>query len=152
MKTATPGNFYVNLKENREIVMEDLYIRQTKFTPEIKFDREKKTFSVTGASLPEDTYKFFEPVMEWVDSYQERIDSMVKKEYHQNFTVVFSLTYFNSGSLRALVELLKRFKKLGEKLDLNIFWYYDEEDVQMMESGEEIGEAAGIKLNLVKLK
>jgi len=132
--------------------MEDLYIKQTKFTPEIKFDRGKKIFFITGVSLPEDTYKFFEPVMEWVDSYHERIDSMVKKEDHQKFTVVFSLTYFNSGSLRAIIELLKRFKKLQNKLDLNIFWYYDKEDEQMLESGQEIGEAAGIQLDLVKLK
>lgn len=53
--------------------MEALYLEQSKSTPLIDFNAESRVLKITGESYPENSFKFFEPILEWIDNLFESI-------------------------------------------------------------------------------
>ena len=110
--------------------MEPLLLNATDDTPQIQFNKSSGIFEITGRSLPEEVINFYAPVIDWVEKYvrQPNDDTVVK----------LKLIYFNSASQRYLLEVLTSFEKLIEKgKQINIEWYYPEDDEEMREAGEE---------------
>ena len=106
--------------------MDDLYIHNTNSTPEINFEKSGK-LKIRGKSLPEDPKRFFAPLFEWVNELNsDRVDIQVKLEY------------VNTSSSKRIIELLKTIdnNKKIKKVDLN--WYYEIDDADMLEFGEMI--------------
>jgi hypothetical protein len=113
-------------------------------TPMIHFDGESGYFEISGRSIPENSAKFYLPVIEWVDRYLE--------DPADSTTIVVRLEYFNTSSLKSLVELFRRFEKLpavGKKAE--ILWHYEEEDEGMMESGEDFRLLIDLPIRLIKI-
>lgn len=111
--------------------MENLTIEQTKFTPEVILDASEHRMTLRGESYPENTGAFYEPVFQWLKTYLAELENQV-------FTVEFDLIYFNSSSLKALMNLLDELNEAtqqGKQVVVN--WYYDEEDDNSLENGEE---------------
>jgi hypothetical protein len=100
-------------------------------TPFINFDPNTGLFEMSGRSLPEDASKFYDSVHEWVREYVDNASSST--------TVKMKLDYFNSASARKIVEILFILEDLLEKDNqVNVIWYYDEEDEVMEARGEEV--------------
>ena len=113
-------------------------------TPKIIFDGRNGKFEISGRSIPENSAKFYSPLMNWVEQY-------VSKPAEETLINV-NLEYFNTSSLKGLIELFRKFEKLldtGKKV--KIFWYYEEEDEDMQESGEDFKLLIKIPIELVKL-
>ncbi|MGM0531231.1 MAG: DUF1987 domain-containing protein [Bacteroidota bacterium] len=131
---------------------ERLYIAATRYTPEVDFDPKKHKFKMVGVSRPEDAYEFFEPILSWVESYIK----MTLEDYEQNkllnetFIIMFDFEYMNSSSSKYIFQIISNFKKFYEKrLNLNIFWYYDDPDDQILEDGEDFSEIINIPFNFL---
>lgn len=110
--------------------MEPLFIEKQPNTLKIILDKENKTFTFEGRSLPENTVKFFEPVIKWLKEYRE--DPVGDIEVDMNFI------YFNTSSAKLLLEVLRIFEtiyKAGN--DMKIIWHYMTEDYDIQEAGEE---------------
>ncbi len=110
--------------------MNPLIIEKQPNTLKVVLDKEKKQFLFEGRSLPENTIKFFEPVMTWLKEYKE--DPADETEVHMNFI------YFNTSSAKLLLEVLREFEnvhKLGKPV--KIVWHYMVEDYDIHEAGEE---------------
>lgn len=113
-------------------------------TPKIIFYGDEGKFEISGRSIPENSSKFYLPVMNWVDQY------LSSPATHTLINV--KLEYFNTSSLKSLVELFRKFEKLIDGTNqVEIFWYYEEEDEDMMESGEDFRQLLRIPLKLVKI-
>ncbi|MFW5886597.1 MAG: DUF1987 domain-containing protein [Bacteroidota bacterium] len=129
--------------------MKLLSIQPTKFTPKVEYDPGKKTLEFNGFSLPENVYEFYGPVIKWLKEYFKDIDKEDLKDHP--IIVKFKLSYFNSGSLKCIIEIifqLADWRKNG--IPVEIYWHYDEADTQIKESGQDISEIVGKSFFFVK--
>jgi len=123
-------------------VMDNLLIESTKKTPEIAFTTDGR-FRISGRSIPEDASKFYDDIFEWVHFYLQNPA--------ESTTVDIELEYFNSGSSKALLHILRTLAEIMEKgLKLTINWYYEEGDDDIMERGEYYESILEIKFNFIQ--
>ena len=108
--------------------MEELAIKGTATTPEIKFDARSGQMIVSGRSIPEDAKSFWSPILSWFFAYSA---SPVKET-----SVVIDMEFFNNASAKQLMFLFSRINKIHENgSKINVVWYYDKNDLEMKESG-----------------
>ena len=70
--------------------MINLAIAGTEDTPKILFDHEQEKYEISGRSLPEDVLSFYQPVLEWFDTFSKSASKGLKLE--------IKLEYFNTAS------------------------------------------------------
>jgi len=122
--------------------MDNLLIESTKKTPEIAFNTDGR-FRISGRSIPEDATKFYDDIFEWVHFYL--------KNPAESTTVDIELEYFNSGSSKALLHILRTLTDIIKRgLKLTINWYYEEGDDDIMERGEYYESILEIKFNFIE--
>jgi len=109
--------------------MEKIVIEETKYTPKIELD-PNGTISLTGKSYPENTFEFYEPMMEWVKEYFENEPAEVT-------TVNMEITYFNSSSSKLFFDFFDLLEENSEDNTIKINWIYDEENESAEEAGED---------------
>jgi SiaC family regulatory phosphoprotein len=120
--------------------MENLIIKGTDDTPDIKFLKEENVISISGMSMPEDVKAFYKPIVKWLEDYF--------KNPNENSIVNFNLTYFNTASSKMILDILYIFKKaINNGYKVNITWSYDEDDEEMLETGQDYTEIVDIPMN-----
>jgi len=127
--------------------MKALIIEPTEFTPKVLFDPAKNKFEISGDSRPENSEKFYQPILEWLDqyySYRYWKDDMFGAA-SPDPVFEFKFEYFNSTSSKFILDILKKIELFHEdksgfkvKWYYSVRWYYDEPDLDMRESGEEL--------------
>jgi len=122
--------------------MEALNIKGTDDTPNIILDKDKGHFEIVGKSLPEAVTAFYKPVFDWLDKY------MTKPAKKSILKLKFE--YFNSASSKVIAELIKTFAQLKEMgYDIEVHWYYPDDDEEMLEAGEEFSEISKCKFEYI---
>lgn len=104
-------------------------IEGDKRCPRIEADFEKGFIEISGISLPENPYHYYEPLQDELDKYLT--------SPKERTLLSFKLEYFNTGSALALRNTIQ---KLNDKLPDNSFlvkWHYEKDDIDMLDSGEE---------------
>jgi len=128
--------------------MENLFIEGyhgTFFIPTIDFNAQTGVCEISGESYLEETTKFYEPIIKWLEEYLSTEDKPL--------TMNFKLTYFNTSSSKCIVEilsLLKKYQDKGKKITVN--WYYDdtlEDAEEEIEEVEDFMAETGININLI---
>lgn len=117
--------------------MEPLIIESTLKTPEVKFNNRTGIFEVKGMSCAEYALDFYKPLFNWLDKYIE--DPQPKT------TVNIHFKYFNTSSAKCILQLFERIAQLesaGRQLEIN--WFYNKNDEQMLADGENYSEILGI--------
>jgi len=109
--------------------MENLNIEETKYTPKITLDT-KGTIELVGKSYPENTFEFYEPMMNWIQEYFET--SAVNAT-----TVNLEITYFNSSSSKLFFDFFYLLEENHKDHAIEINWIYDEENESAQEAGED---------------
>lgn len=113
-----------------------LRIKATEDTPEVNFNKDSGEFSLSGRSLPEDAFEFYRPVKAWLKEYI--------KQPNNNSDLKISLDYFNSSSVKQLLELIILFEQIlasGKKA--SIIWCYSDGDDLMEIKGREFESMVG---------
>jgi hypothetical protein len=131
---------------------ERLYIAPTQYTPEIDFDPKTQKFKMSGIARPEDSYEFFEPVLSWVENFvKSTLEHHEKnKLLNETFIIIFDFEYMNSSSSKYIFQIISNFKKFYDKrLNVSIFWYYDDSDDQILEDGEDFSEIINLPFNFL---
>lgn len=122
--------------------MNSLYLARTSKTPEITFDPRNEVFEITGRSIPENSVEFYRPAMEWLEVYQQQPDAYMN--------LLVKLEYFNTSSSKCLIDLFRKLEKMhvqGHHVVIN--WYYEEEDEDMKESGEDFKDILKVPLEMI---
>lgn len=130
--------------------MNSLKIEATTFTPEINFDIESNTLSFLKVSKPANAITFYKPVFDFIDSFEQ---AKVKSKVVKELVIDFKFDYFNTATAKVIYELLDRFhniKKQGVGVVIN--WYYHPEDDDLLEEGQIMSEALGLKFNFLAIK
>ncbi len=121
--------------------MSKIFIEESFKTPEIKGDAQLGQLSLKGRSLPEDAKTFYQPFKKWLQElYSSPSDSI---------DVVIELEYYNTASSKLIVNMLLSLEKLQSSKKVSVLWLYDEDDIEMEETGQDfknlIGEMIVIK-------
>lgn len=113
--------------------MNVIKIEPTHDKPGIILDKENNIFEFKGNSLPENSNAFYEPIINWFDEYA--------KNPNTKTIIELKLDYLNTASSKALFSIFMKIEKLYEKgHDVLIKWYFDEDDEDMEEVGEEFAD------------
>ncbi|MFW6351865.1 MAG: DUF1987 domain-containing protein [Bacteroidota bacterium] len=108
--------------------MEDLFIEGTKKTPKVEFKKDGR-LKLSGRSIPEDASRFYDSLYIWIYEYCSNPA--------QNTVVDIELEYFNSGSSKSVLHILREIVELEHKgKNVTINWYYEEGDDDILERGE----------------
>lgn len=125
--------------------MESIYINKTKKTPLVNLNLEENVFQIKGPSFSEDVIEILNPVLEWIDSEIPKLD--------KELTCEFYFTVLNSSSHKKIFQILLKLNALlddGKKIKVN--WYYDEDDEDIMEMGEDLIELINLPFELIPIK
>jgi hypothetical protein len=132
--------------------MEPLYIEPSEFTPRVFFDPGNAVFEISGFSRPENTVDFYKPLLRWLDEYEENVLNKNTDYSKSNMVLNLKMTYFNSATSKYLLDLLMKFMKFHSKGNtVEINWFYDEDDDEILESGEEISEMVNFPFNYIPI-
>jgi hypothetical protein len=122
--------------------MDNLLIERTKKTPEVSFNVDGR-IKISGRSIPEDATKFYDDLYEWIFYYCQNPP--------ESTTVDIELEYFNSGSSKAILHILRALVDIGKKgHKMTINWYYEEGDDDIMERGEYYESILETKFNFIE--
>jgi hypothetical protein len=113
--------------------MDNLQIKKTKYTMDVNFNKDSGVLEMAGSSYPENALDFFGPIIEWIKQYISQINKPM--------VMNIRLNYLNTSSTKCILdifEILEQYHKSGG--DVKVSWYYAEDDEDIMETGEELGE------------
>lgn len=119
--------------------MENLKIEGTKQSPYVDFNATTGKLELSGRSIPENSFEFYNPLLEWLMEY-------AKSPKEETVLKVY-LEYFNTSSSKYILEVLKKLKdvnKIGGGI-VKVDWCYDEDDEEMMETGEDYEDVTGLE-------
>ena len=120
-----------------------LILDKTQDTPEIILNKIENQFDFFGTSIPENTKKFYQPILNWINNYIE--------DANEETVVNFKMTYFNTSSTKSLLDIMIQFKQLaknGKMLIIN--WYFSADDEDMLEAGEGFSKMVRFPFNYIK--
>lgn len=122
--------------------MTKLIIQEDKNTPNVILDPENANFRFFGKSFPENSKKFYQPVIEWIENHTPDSGSVVEFNFY--------FYYLSSSSVIAVLEILKRLNRWKENnVAVNINWNYDEDDDEMKRIGEDYMRIVNFKFNFI---
>jgi len=124
--------------------MESIYIKKTKKAPLINLNLEDNIFQIKGPSFSEDIIEIYTPVIEWIESELPKLEKELACEFY--FTVL------NSASHKKIFQILIKLNSLlDEGKKIRVKWYYDEDDEDIMEMGEDLIELINIPFELISI-
>lgn len=110
--------------------------------PRIILDKAKGVFEISGQSLPENVHEFYSPVINWLDEYA--------KDPNPTTEVTFKMEYYNTASSKMLFSILEKFDEMFKAgHNVKIFWHYDQDDEDMLESGEDYADLCKVPFEFI---
>lgn len=110
-------------------------------TPEVILD-PNGLIIIKGRSLHKNASEFYKQIESWLDEYFNNPA--------ERTIIEISLEYFNGANSMILNSLLRKISdiKLGNK-EVVINWYYEEDDEDVLATGENISSILSIPVNLI---
>lgn len=120
-------------------------VEGTKSTPSVELNYGDRRFIFKGQSYPENAFKVYEPIYNWIDEYfSENLNALT--------TVDFYLSYINTSSTKCLMMLLGKLnKKYLQGQNIKINWHYDEENGFDYEMGNDFKEDIDIPFEFIAI-
>ena len=133
--------------------METLFIEATEFSPTVILDATKNKFEISGESRPENTGKFYEPIIKWLEQYESVLFWQKNKlGAPPQMLFEFKFEYFNSTSAKYIMDILSLLDKFHtEGYQVNVKWSFDKLDTDMKESGEEFAQLVNVPFEFIAI-
>jgi hypothetical protein len=124
--------------------MESLSIEGTAKTPTIKFDAELGLIEIKGRSIPENSIEFYKPLVDWLEKYSKSAKPLTK--------VNVQLEYFNTSSSKCILDVFKKLEGIHKSNnEVIINWYYEEDDEDMLEAGEDYESIIRVPFKMIEV-
>ncbi|MBN1144013.1 MAG: DUF1987 domain-containing protein [Bacteroidales bacterium] len=104
--------------------MSTFEIEATNSTPSVTYKNDGKLI-IKGRSFPENVDEFYKAVFDLLEEINTRV-----------MIVDIDLEYINSASSKKILYLLKTLDKNPQITDLTVIWRYEEDDEDILESGQ----------------
>ncbi|MEJ6949831.1 DUF1987 domain-containing protein [Natronospora cellulosivora (SeqCode)] len=122
--------------------MEKVFIKASKSTPEVNFDPEESRLVIKGESYPENSIKFYKPLIESLKQFSDQIST--------KFIVDIKLTYLNTSSIKTIINILDIIDNAYQHgKDIEINWYYESDNEILYETAAEFNSFFDVKINLI---
>ncbi len=125
--------------------METIIREETLKTPYVKFDGEKGLVEIKGRSIPENSIEFYKPLIDWLDKFADQPPGRT--------SVNVKLEYFNTSSSKCILDIFRKLElmhKKGDEVEIN--WYYEEDDEDMFEAGEDYQSIINIPFKMIEME
>lgn len=125
--------------------MDPISIEGTPKTPTVNFDANNGIVEVKGRSIPENSIEFYKPLVDWLEEYQSSPTKLTQ--------VNIQLEYFNTSSSKCILDVFKKLEtifKSGNEVVIN--WYYEEDDEDMLEAGEDYQSIIKIPFKMIEIE
>jgi len=124
--------------------MESLLVEGTAKTPTIRFDGDHGLIEIKGRSIPENSIEFYKPLIDWLDKYSQSPKQVTK--------VNIQLEYFNTSSSKCILDVFKKLETIHKSnYEVVINWYYEEDDEDMLEAGEDYESIIRIPFKMIEI-
>jgi len=125
--------------------MEPLNIEGTAKTPSVNFSAQEGLIEIKGRSIPENSIEFYKPLVDWLEEYSKSPAALTK--------VNIQLEYFNTSSSKCILDVFKKLEAIYKaKNDVIINWYYEEDDEDMLEAGEDYQSIIRIPFKMIEIE
>lgn len=122
--------------------MENINLEGTPKTPTVKFDAVAGTLELSGRSIPENSIEFYKPLLDWIEKYGSGPKSKTE--------VSIKLEYFNTSSSKCILDVFKKLEAVkGTEMVIN--WFYEEDDEDMLEAGEDYQAIISIPFKMIEV-
>lgn len=133
--------------------METLRIEGTNMSPRVSFEPDRSLLEISGYSRPENARDFYMKILDWLTEYKVWLEKNGKANHNSDpVTFKFKYIYFNSSTAKFIYDiilLLSEYKNAN--IPLKIYWYFDEDDDELREAGEELSEMANVPFQYVEI-
>ena len=123
-------------------MIDDIYIEGTRKTPEIDFSYKSGILCISGISVPENTLGFYDKITLWLSEYIKAPKEKTK--------LIFKLEYYNTSSSLIFLNMFNMFSDVNSIMEID--WYYEEDDTDMLEVGEDLSKIVKHKFNLISVE
>ncbi|OFY90237.1 MAG: nuclear pore complex subunit [Bacteroidetes bacterium RIFCSPLOWO2_12_FULL_31_6] len=124
--------------------MKDLKIEGSPKTPTIEFNSEKGYLLVRGRSIPENSIEFYKSLIEALEAYNTNSQPNTK--------VDVQLEYFNTSSSKCILDVFKKLEAINAgSSNVVINWYYEEDDEDMLEAGEDYQAIINVPFKMIEV-
>ena len=83
-------------------------------------------------------------MVDWLEKYKENAQPMTK--------VIIQLEYFNTSSSKCILDVFKKLEAIHKaKNPVEIHWYYEEDDEDMLEAGEDYESIIRVPFKMVEI-
>jgi SiaC family regulatory phosphoprotein len=105
----------------------ELIIKAEKKTPSINFNAKSGLMQIHGYSLPENSFEFYEPIINWLEEYTLAPNG--KTEFDIRLVVL------NTSSSKMFIDIFRKINKLVElnTSEVKVVWYYEIDDEDLHE-------------------
>lgn len=122
--------------------MGELILEGSPKTPQVEF-KNSGDLLVRGRSIPENSVEFYAPILKWIEDYGSSPQAKT--------TVKVQLEYFNTSSSKCILDMFKKLEGVGGT-EMIIEWYYEEDDEDMLEAGEDYDAIIDIDFKMVEVE
>ena len=124
--------------------MEPIYIEGTTKSPTVKFDSQAGIMEIKGRSIPENSIEFYKPLVDWLDTYGQDAKDLTQ--------VNIQLEYFNTSSSKCILDIFKKLEAIHKgNHEVIINWYYEEDDEDMLEAGEDYESIIRVPFKMIEI-
>ena len=124
--------------------MEPITFEGTPKTPTVNFNADDGIVEIKGRSIPENSIEFYKPLVDWLEQYKDNAQPMTK--------VIIQLEYFNTSSSKCILDVFKKLEAVHKaKNPVEIHWYYEEDDEDMLEAGEDYESIIIVPFKMVEI-
>lgn len=134
--------------------MKPYILEPSELIPGVIFDPDNNNFEMSGSSRPEDVRDLFYPMIEWLKNFGEKISQGMDTPFSKDNPLLFKIKmdYFNSSSAKFMFDIFEELNSIHKSgLPINIQWYFDEEDDDMREAGEEMQNLVNMKFQFIRM-
>ncbi len=123
--------------------MEALNISATDQTPKIVLDANTGVFEIAGKAISNNADVFFKPILNWLSDYS--------KNPKQETNVTIKLDYFNISSSKRILFIFYKLNEIVENGNqVNIKWFYHEDEDDMYEVGKDFAYMVKIPFEFIE--
>ncbi|MBW6484265.1 MAG: DUF1987 domain-containing protein [Vicingaceae bacterium] len=124
--------------------MEVITLEGTPKTPTVEFKPSEGYLLLRGRSIPENSIEFYKPLIEGLEAYNQNPQPTTN--------VDIQLEYFNTSSSKCVLDVLKKLEAINGNSKVTINWYYEEDDEDMLEAGEDYQAIINVPFKMVEVE
>jgi len=125
--------------------MENLILEGSAKTPSITFNANEGKLELKGRSIPENSVEFYKPLNDWIEAYGATPKAQT--------SVDIKLEYFNTSSSKCILDLFKKLETInGKGTDVSINWYFEEDDEDMEEAGQDYQAIISLPFKIIEVE